>query len=88
MTVSKEEFIAWATNRGWKIDRFGHLTKEGVEGRIYRYKIGTHSVRREIKCVHDASQYSPRSSSWVRLASAYFKDLSFSKEGKLRGMKW
>lgn len=84
--MTKDEFIAWAKERGWVQDRHGHLHKE-IDGREYRYKIQAHSVRREAKVRHEATEYSPASSSWVRMKSAYFKDLSLDENGKLKGMK-
>jgi len=88
--MTREEFKMWALARGWTEDKFGHLhktmkSKDQTE-RKYRYKIGRYSVRREVQVVHEASQYSPRSTSWVRLKSGYFKNLSIDAEGKLHGL--
>lgn len=77
--MTREEFVAWAKARGWKEDRYGHLHRMAgnAEEAHYRYKISRIAVRREVKT----------SGGWVRLKSAYFKDLSVDPgTGKLVGM--
>ncbi len=77
--MSREELIRWAIANGWKQDRFGHLQKEEHEGlRRYRLKLSRIAARFETKTAHG----------WVRVCSAYYKDLSITAGGKLAGMKF
>ena len=89
--MTKEEFIKWAQKRGWTLDRFGHLQKTTADSKgnyhKARFKLQPTSVRYEIQVVHPATEYSPKSTEWFRLRSGYYKDLSISPEGKLRGLK-
>ena len=75
--MTREELITWAVANGWKLDRFGHLQKEEHEGlRRYRLKLGKLAVRYEVH----------RHAGWVRVHSAYYKELSITADGKLVGM--
>ena len=77
--MTREAFISWATARGWKQDRFGHLQRSiGPDPGAgqYRMKLSRLAARYETK-----SEYG-----WVRLRSAYYKDLSLTADGKLAGM--
>ena len=77
--MTREELITWATANGWKRDRFGHLQKEEHEGlRCYRLKLSRIAVRYEVKS----------HAGWVRVRSAYYKNLSITADGKLAGMKF
>jgi len=73
--MTKQEFIAWAQVRGWKLDRFGHLKKD-LNGKVYRFKLSRIAARYELKT----------SAGWVRIKSGYFSKLSLADEGKLAGM--
>ena len=81
--MTKDERIRWATAHGWTEDRFGHLQKKspntspGTEDhRHHRLKLSKIAARYEVKT----------SSGWVRIRSAYYKDLSITADGKLVGM--
>jgi hypothetical protein len=81
--MTRDELITWALANGWKQDRFGHLEKEEHEGLRRgalwaRLKLGKLAVRYE---VHSHA-------GWVRVRSAYYKDLSITADGKLAGMKF
>jgi len=73
------EFKKWAKSKGWQEDNYGHLHKE-TDGRKYRFKIGSTSVRYERQAlIHD--QYE-----WLQIASGYYKSLSITEDGKLKGL--
>lgn len=72
-------------SKGWKSDRFGHMKKTTSDGRLYRIKFQATSIRWEVQCVHPNDKFTP--SSWVRLYTGFFKQLSISADGKLVGMK-
>jgi hypothetical protein len=77
--MTREELITWATANGWELDRFGHLHKVEQEGlRHYRLKLSRIAARFETKTAQG----------WVRVRSAYYKDLSITADGKLAGMKF
>lgn len=71
--MTKAEFIAWATSRGWTQDRWGHLHSKGGN---YRLKLSSIAVRYERKT----------GAGWIRLASNFFSRLEISSEGKLLGL--
>jgi hypothetical protein len=75
--MTKNEFIAWATSKGWQVDRFNHLQKTRATGKHYRFKVGKYSTRYEVKS----------ESGWVRLKSQYYKNLKLI-DGKLAGLKY
>ncbi len=66
---SQDDLKAWAKRHNYKEDRFHHFQKTLHEGttdeKTYRLKIGSASVRKEIK----------HRTGWIRLRSAYYKDL-------------
>ncbi len=70
--MTREELITWVTARGYRPDRWGHLHKGN-----YRLKLSRIAVRHEVRS----------GAGWVRLFSAYYKDLSITPEGKLAGLK-
>jgi len=84
--LTKEDIIEWATKQGWVLDKYRNLQKE-VGDREYRLKLSKNSVRYEVKVHHSGDTYSKPSSEWIRLRSAYYKDLSITEDGKLGGMK-
>lgn len=70
--MTRDEVIAWATSRGYQPDRWGHLHKGN-----YRLKLSRIALRHERRT----------GVGWVRVSSAYYKDLSLTPEGKLAGLK-
>ena len=93
--MTRQQFIEWAKSRGWEEDKWGHLRKgvddsgnlSGNPTRLYRFKLSSIAVRYEIRVHHEAGQYGPASSSWMRLRSGYFRDLGIDPDGRLRGLK-
>ena len=89
--LTKQAIINWATGRGWKLDKYGHLQKEfrGKDGETkqYRYKLSNTAMRYEVQVHHDGGQYGKPSNEWLRLRSGYYKDLHITEEGKLSGLK-
>ena len=73
--MTRDELIRWAATQGWKLDRFGHLQKQSLNG-THRLKLSTIAARYETKTQHG----------WVRLRSGYYKDLQLTADGKLAGM--
>lgn len=51
-----------------------------VEGKNVRYKIQDISLRKEIQIIHEATQYSPQTKSWVGVWSAYLKDVEVGEK--------
>lgn len=78
--MTKQEFIDWATRRGWQKDKFGHLQKTAA-GKEYRYRLSDIMARLEVK-VH----FNCGDSEWKRIFSGYFKDLKIV-DNKIAGMK-
>lgn len=79
--MTKVELIDWALNRGWWQDKYGHLQKQ-INDKQYRLKLSTTAVRYEVRVKYDSG-----GSSWVRLSSGYYKDLSVSDDNKLVGLR-
>jgi hypothetical protein len=77
MAMTREELVVWATRQGWKLDRWGHLKKEFDNG-THRLKLSRIAARHEITTPWG----------WARIASAYYKDLTITADGKLAGMKF
>jgi len=73
--MTRDALIAWATQQGWELDRFGHLQKE-LPNETRRLKLSRIAARYEVKTQHG----------WVRLRSGYYKDLQVTADGKLAGM--
>jgi hypothetical protein len=73
--ITKDELIAWATQQGWKLDRFGHLTKEQPGG-THRLELSRIAARHEVKTP----------GGWTRIASGYYRNLNLTADGKLGGM--
>jgi len=59
---------------GWTVDNFGHA-KKTIDGKVYRYKFQSHTIRYEIQVIHEATRYSPMSKSWVRIRTYEYKRL-------------
>lgn len=74
--MTRNEVYEWARRHGWREDRWGHLQKSS-NGKTYRLKVSRVAVRYELKTDFG----------WVRLASAYLRDIHISPEGKLSGLK-
>ena len=86
MAMTRQQFVDWAKSKGWQEDNFGHLQKQ-TDGKQYRFKISSISIRYEVKVNYDATDYTKAHSDWLRLRSGYFKDLSITEDGKLSGLK-
>jgi len=70
--MKKEELEAFLSRKGYKKDRWGHYHKGDI-----RYKMQKNSVRVERKMGKD----------WIKMRSAYYKDLRISENDKVKG-KW
>ena len=79
MTSSK--FVSWALSRGWHKDKYGNLQKE-TGGKKYRFKINPTSVRREVNLI-----FKDGGREWMRLSTAYYKDMHLTADGKMSGFK-
>lgn len=75
--MTRDELIAWASQRGWKPDRYGHLQKTEPDGRVYRLKISRVAARYEIRVGNLG---------WTRIQSGYLKKLSIAEDGRLAGL--
>lgn len=84
--LTKQDIINWATQRGWELDKYGHLQKK-INDKEYRFKLSSTALRYEVKVYFAGIQYSRPGSEWMRLRSAYYKDLHITEEGKLSGLK-
>ena len=73
--MTRDELITWATRKGWKLDRWGHLKKEFDNG-THRIKLSRIAARHEISTPFG----------WARLASGYLKNLSITPDDKVAGM--
>jgi competence transcription factor ComK len=79
--MEKAEIVKFLNNKTrWIEDSWGNFKNESSDGKVYRVKIQANSVRLEVKCNVEASQYSPASSFWVKLDGAYFKDIKISEK--------
>lgn len=74
--MTRDELVIWARQHGWREDRWGHYQKSGG-GKTYRLKISRVAARYELK-----TEYG-----WMRIASAYLRDVFISPDGKLSGLK-
>jgi len=84
--LTKKDIINWATQRGWRLDKYGHLQKK-IDGKECRIKLSNTALRYEVKVHYPGGTYSKPSSEWMRLRSGYYKDLSITPEGKLAGLR-
>ena len=73
--MTRDELITWATRKGWKLDRWGHLKREFDNG-THRIKLSRIAARHEISTPFG----------WARLASGYLKNLSITPDDKIAGM--
>jgi hypothetical protein len=79
--MTKQELENVLIQRGWSRDKWGHYQKEvqrGSEVRVYRFKLSSIAARYEVK--------SP--AGWVRIVSAYYKDIYLNESGQLAGLKY
>ena len=90
--MTRDEFIAEMVARGWEKDKYGHLQKEvtatdRVTGekhtRKLRCKMQSISVRIERQVIYAATQYTKEEKAWVRIESAYLKDIK-KEDGKIK----
>ena len=80
--MNKQEFISLMSQKSFgkfKQDRFGHFVREARnhqgEIEVKRLKVQDKTVRVEVQAVIPASEYSPARKMWVRLGSAFYKDI-------------
>jgi hypothetical protein len=65
-------------------DRYGNLRYTTEYHKEYRLVFKDKAVRFETSVLHEATQYSPASKSWIKLDGAYYKDIIFYKDGRLK----
>jgi hypothetical protein len=86
--MTKQELINWLLSRGYVKDTYGNYRKPNdTNYSNYRFKLNPTSVRHEKQIHFEATQYSKASHEWMRLRSAYYKNLSVTADGKLVGLK-
>ena len=92
--MTKQEIENWAArHRFVKDNNYGHMYKDGrtKEGdtikRHWRIKLQKLSWRYERKIEHPATQYSPKSYSWTRIAGGYYKETWLTDDDKLSTKK-
>lgn len=73
-----EAIRAWALAKGYTQDRHGNLKMTVSSGKQYRLKIQALTVRYEVRT---------ESGGWVRIRGGYLKDIYFTPEGKIAGMR-
>lgn len=69
--MTREKLTEWLLSRGWTRDRFGHFHKGG-----YRMTLTSHAIRLEVKS----------NSRWIRIRSAYLRDVSLTDDNTLSGL--
>lgn len=72
LKASNEKLLNILAKKGWTIDNFGHA-KKNIDGKVYRYKFQSRTVRLEVQVNHEAGRYSPASKSWVRIKTLNYK---------------
>lgn len=88
--MTRSEFLEWARSRPHLTeDRWGNFkgtltladptAPTGVRPQQYRYHPGKLAVRREVR--------GHLTGEWLKSRGAYYKDLSITPEGKLKGLK-
>jgi len=82
----KEHLLALGSEtgcpNGWEVDRWGNLKKTTEKG-VYRLKFNSHSCRYE-------KQVKPNidgGNRWVRLRSAYYRNVTIGADGRLTGFQ-
>lgn len=84
--MKPENLAAFLLANGWEKDRFGHFKKQmtvkltrvnpGQEvTKLYRVKLQATSARYEVQTEANGENM------WVRLTSAYFKDITLHEKG-------
>ena len=90
MTTKKEQshleaIKTWIETRSqFKKDKWGNYQATLNNGKTYRFKIQATSIRFEVKVTFEATKYSPSKTEWMRVDSAYFKDIAITEDNKLK----
>jgi hypothetical protein len=85
MTKRKKEKLIQETkeffkSNGWNEDPYGNFKKSFKNNKLYRIKFNKTSLR------YEAQVDTVPNKSWVRIRSAYYKDLYFDEKGMLQGL--
>jgi len=75
--------------KGWVEDRYGNFIKE-TKGVKKRMKFNATSLRHEKQIVFEATKYTEARKEWIRLNSAYYKDIEVVEidgEHFIKGLK-
>lgn len=75
-----EDLESWMTRHGYKEDKYGNYIKT-VEDRVYRMKFNKTSLRYEGKVFH-----ADGTTSWVRLRTGYYSQMSINSGDQLVGL--
>ncbi len=88
--MKREDFIKYIEQKGYKIPNRVNAADRWIKeinGKTYGYKISKIAVRFERKVVFEKSLYGSKKTEWVRVYSAYLKNLSFDNDGRVVGFK-
>lgn len=77
----KQILVNWLKANGYELDRFGHWHKTTKSGQKARVKMQACSARIERQADICGSN------EWLKLASAYYKDIRVLIDGRLGGFK-
>lgn len=83
--MTKQELINWLESKGYHKDNYGHYQKT-FEATKFRMKLQDISARYEKQITLTGYNGKPKHE-WIRIRSAYYKDLSINDKGQLSGMK-
>lgn len=79
--ATKDEICAWLdANPKYTKDRWGHYQRTKSNGQKIRFKMMDKVVRFERQVIMEATQYSPESKMWVKIAGNYYGNLYFVED--------
>lgn len=85
--MTKQELEQWLISKGYVKDTYGHYQKIRNDGEKIRVKLSSISARYEKQITLTGYNGKPMHE-WIRIRSAYYKDLSINDKGQLSGMKF
>ena len=83
VAMTKQDLINAMVAKGYKLDRYGHLTKT-IDGKDYRIKLQSKSFRKEVK-VRTEHAFGPPTVRWIRLYGGYYGQCYINDDGKIAG---
>lgn len=76
--MTRDDVVTFLKSRGYASkELWPHLYYKELGDKTVRYRVTTHGLRLESRLSNGE---------WVRIRSAYFKNLSINPEGKLAGL--